>query len=77
MRRMQLWWGIYPVQYEHEVENVDDLVWEAVRAVYEKGFLAEDKDIVFTSGVRHIPGRTNVIGVFHVKDLIQLPKSRY
>jgi pyruvate kinase len=77
MRRMQLWWGIYPVQYEHEVENVDDLVWEAVRAVYEKGLLNEDKDIVFTSGVRHIPGRTNVIGVFHVKDLIHLPKSRY
>lgn len=77
MRRMQLWWGIHPVQYEHEVENVDDLVWEAVTAVYEKGLLDEGKDIVFTSGVRHIPGRTNVIGVFHVKDLIQLPKSRY
>jgi len=77
MRKMQLWWGVHPVQYEQEVENVDDLVWEAVTVVYDKGLLDENKDVVFTSGVKHIPGRTNVLGVFHVRDLIQLPKSRY
>jgi pyruvate kinase len=77
LRRMRLWWGVHPVLYEHEVESVDDLVMEAVRVVHAKGLISEDKDVVFTSGVRHIPGRTNVVGLFHVNDLVQQPKARY
>ncbi|MHA2303171.1 MAG: pyruvate kinase [Candidatus Thorarchaeota archaeon] len=77
LRRLRLWWGVHPVLYEHEVDSVDDLVMEAVRVVHAKGLISEDKDVVFTSGVRHIPGRTNVVGLFHVNDLIQQPKARY
>jgi pyruvate kinase len=76
-RRLRLWWGVHPVLYEHEVDSVDDLVMEAVRTVHAQGLISEDKDVVFTSGVRHIPGRTNVVGLFHVSDLIQQPKARY
>jgi hypothetical protein len=38
--------------------------------VYDKGYIERGKDIVFTSGVQMIPGRTNVVGVFHVNDLV-------
>ncbi|MFW9979865.1 MAG: pyruvate kinase, partial [Candidatus Thorarchaeota archaeon] len=70
MRRLRLLWGVHSVYYTENVDNVDDLVKESVRAVYKKGFLHEDKDVVFTSGTRHIKGRTNIMGIFHVKDLI-------
>ncbi|MFX1273149.1 MAG: pyruvate kinase [Promethearchaeota archaeon] len=77
LRRLRLWWGVHPILYEHEVDSVDDLVMESVRTVHAQGLISEDKDVVFTSGVRYIPGRTNVVGLFHVGDLIQQPKARY
>ena len=77
MRRMRLWWGVQPILYKQEVESVDDLVMETVRAVHARGLIEEGKDVVFTSGVRHIPGRTNVVGLFHVRDLVEQPISRY
>ncbi len=70
MRRLRLLWGVHPIRYERTVDDVDDLVKESIRAVYAKGHLGDDKDIVFTSGIRHIPGRTNIIGIFHVRDFI-------
>jgi pyruvate kinase len=71
MRRMRLLWGVHPIMYHQDVDNVDDLARESVRAVFKKGYISEDKDIVFTSGIRDIPGRTNIMGVFHVKDLLE------
>lgn len=70
IRRMRLLWGVHPVQYKQDLDNVDDLVQQAVRRVHKEGLVSEDKDVVFTSGIRHIPHRTNVCGVFHVRDLI-------
>ncbi|TXT54891.1 MAG: Pyruvate kinase [Candidatus Thorarchaeota archaeon] len=70
MRRLRLLWGVHSVKYEQDLDSVDDLVKEAVRTVFHQGLLDIGKDIVFTSGVKHIPGRTNVVGIFHVKDLV-------
>lgn len=70
LRKLRLLWGVEPIQFEHDIDNVDDLVQESVRIVLKKGFISREKDIVFTSGVRHIPGRTNVMGVFHIKDVV-------
>ncbi|MEM2142390.1 MAG: pyruvate kinase [Candidatus Thorarchaeota archaeon] len=75
MRKMRLLWGVFPVDYSYDQENVDDLIRESVRAVYERGLVGIESDIVFTSGVRHIPGRTNLVGVFHVRDLVGLSTS--
>lgn len=77
VRRLRLWWGVHPVQHKQDIDSVDDLVMESVRVVHDRELIDIDKDIVFTSGVRHIPGRTNVVGVFHVRDLVQIPRSRY
>ncbi len=70
MRQLRLLWGVHPVQFEHDIEHVDDLVREAVKLVHQEGHVSDQKDIVFTSGVRMIRGRTNLLGVFHVEDLL-------
>jgi pyruvate kinase len=71
VRKLRLLWGVHPVQYYQDIDNVDDIIREAVRTVQSRGLIGSDKDIVFTSGIRHIPGRTNLVGVFHVRDLIE------
>ncbi|NWF95443.1 MAG: pyruvate kinase [Candidatus Thorarchaeota archaeon] len=71
MRKMRLLWGVFPVRYDLEHDSVDDLVKESVRAVCAKGLIDSSKDIVFTSGTKYTPGRTNVLGVFHVRDLLK------
>ncbi len=70
VRRCRLLWGVHPVHYEQDIDNVDDLVKETVRVIHSLGLVDITKDIVFTSGTRNIPGRTNVVAVFHVRDLI-------
>jgi pyruvate kinase len=70
IRRLRLLWGVHPIKYDQDLGSVDDLVREAVRVVHKQGFVSADKDIVFTSGIRHIPGRTNIVGIFHVEDLL-------
>jgi pyruvate kinase len=70
MRRLRLLWGVHPVKYEQEMDNVDDLIRDAVRAVHAEGLIDKNKDIIFTSGMRYIPGRTNIVGIFHVEDLL-------
>ena len=69
-RRLRLLWGVCPIKHEQHLDSVDDIVKESTQVVFDKGLVNKDEDIVFTSGVKMIPGRTNVVGVFHVKDLI-------
>ncbi|MGD9397359.1 MAG: pyruvate kinase [Candidatus Thorarchaeota archaeon] len=69
-RRLRLLWGVYPIRHEQHLDSVDDIVKESVQVVFDLGLIEKEKDIVFTSGVKMIPGRTNVVGVFHVRDLI-------
>jgi pyruvate kinase len=69
-RRLRLLWGVHAIRHEQELESVDDIVRESTRMLHELGFVSKDKDIVFTSGVKMMPGRTNVTGVFHVRDLV-------
>jgi pyruvate kinase len=70
-RRLRMLWGVHPIRHEQELESVDDIVRESTRMLYDQGFISKEKDIVFTSGVKMMPGRTNVTGLFHVRDLIQ------
>ncbi|MGY5860296.1 MAG: pyruvate kinase [Candidatus Thorarchaeota archaeon] len=69
-RQLRLLWGVHPITHEQLMVNVDDLVQSSTQIVYDQGLIDKDKDIVFTSGIQMIPGRTNVVGVFHVKDLV-------
>ena len=72
VRRLRLLWGVYPIQYYEDIDNVDDIIRESVRTIHKMGLISSEKDIVFTSGIRHIPGRTNLAGLFHVRDLIDV-----
>ena len=69
-RRLRLLWGVFPIKHEQHLDSVDDIVKESVQVVFDLGLIEKEKDIVFTSGVKMIPGRTNVVGVFHIRDLI-------
>jgi pyruvate kinase len=64
-------WGVHPVHYGKHIEYIDDQVRKAVRAIYAQGLISKDKDIVFTSGTKNIKGKTNIMGVFHVSDLLE------
>jgi pyruvate kinase len=70
-RRLRLLWGVCPLIREQHLDSVDIMVKESAQIVYDMGFISKEKDIVFTSGVKMIPGRTNVVGVFHVRDLVE------
>ncbi len=39
-------------------------------ATLAQGLISRGKDIVFTSGIKNIEGETNIVGVFHVGDLV-------
>lgn len=69
-RNLKLSWGVHPITHDQHLGNVDELVQASAQIVYDRGYISKDKDIVFTSGVQMIPGRTNVVGVFHVRDLV-------
>jgi pyruvate kinase len=70
-RMTRLLWGVHPITREQYIDNIDALIQTSTQLVYDLGYISKDKDIVFTSGVQMIPGRTNVVGVFHVKDLVE------
>jgi pyruvate kinase len=70
-RKARLLWGVHPITREQIIESMDDIIQTSTQLVYDLGYISKDRDIVFTSGVRMIPGRTNVVGVFHVRDLVQ------
>ncbi|TFH04264.1 MAG: pyruvate kinase, partial [Candidatus Thorarchaeota archaeon] len=69
-RNLKLSWGVHPITHDQHLGNVDELVQASAQIAYDRGYISKDKDIVFTSGVQMIPGRTNVVGVFHVRDLV-------
>ena len=71
MRKLRLLWGIYPIFFDKTLNDVDSLVQDSVRAVHAEGLLDDDKDVIFTSGTRLIPGRTNIVGLYHIRDLIR------
>ena len=70
-RKTRLLWGVNPITREQHIDNMDSLIQTSTQLVYDLGYISKNKDIVFTSGVQMIPGRTNVVGVFHVKDLVE------
>jgi len=69
-RRIRLLWGVCPLLHEQDLNSVDDMVKESTQVAFDRGLISKDKDIVFTSGTKMLPGRTNVVGVFHVRDLV-------
>ncbi len=70
-RKTRLLWGVNPITREQHIDSMDSLIQTSTQLVYDLGYISKNKDIVFTSGVQMIPGRTNVVGVFHVKDLVK------
>lgn len=66
-RRMQLSYGVYPLQTE-DVDNFDDMVKKAVRVALEQTIAAKGQRVVITAGVPFgTPGATNILRIAWVE----------
>jgi len=66
-RRMQLSYGVYPVQTE-DVDNFGDMVKKAVRVALEQTIAAKGQRVVITAGVPFgTPGATNILRIAWVE----------
>lgn len=62
-RRMQLSYGVYPVETE-DVDNFGDMVKKAVRVALEQSIAAKGQRVVITAGVPFgTPGATNILRI--------------
>lgn len=66
-RRMQLSYGVYPVQTE-DVDNFGDMVKKAVAQAQQQGIAAKGQRVVITAGVPFgTPGATNILRIAWVE----------
>ena len=66
-RRMQLSYGVYPVETE-DVDNFGDMVKKAVRVAQEQSIAAKGQRVVITAGVPFgTPGATNILRIAWVE----------
>ena len=66
-RRMQLSYGVYPVETE-DVDNFGDMVKKAVRVAEEQSIAAKGQRVVITAGVPFgTPGATNMLRIAFVR----------
>ncbi|MFN7114007.1 MAG: pyruvate kinase [Alphaproteobacteria bacterium] len=66
-RRMQLSYGVYPVETE-DVDNFGDMVKKAVRTALEQTIAAKGQRVVITAGVPFgTPGATNILRIAWVE----------
>ncbi|MFW9831148.1 MAG: pyruvate kinase [Candidatus Thorarchaeota archaeon] len=69
-RQLKLLWGTESLLIERH-ENMDKLLQIAVNRLYADGILKPDERIVVVRASALVPGKTNVLEVFTVKDVLQ------
>ena len=70
MRRMQLFWGVFPVQ-NRETTTTDELISSAMEKTRRKNFLTKGDICVMTAGIaarENTPYTTNMIRAFRVEE---------
>jgi pyruvate kinase len=70
LRQLKLLWGVESFLME-EIANTDQMLIAAVKRVIEKKVVVESDRIVVVSGSVLSPGKTNILGIFTVKDILQ------
>ncbi len=70
LRQLKLLWGVECLLMD-PVENTDQMLKEAVERVTEEQILTPEDRIIVVSGSVLSPGKTNILGVFTVKDILQ------
>ncbi|MFX1562157.1 MAG: pyruvate kinase [Promethearchaeota archaeon] len=70
LRQLKLLWGVECLLMD-EIANTDQMLIAAVKRVIEEKVVAKSDRIVVVSGSVLSPGKTNILGIFTVKDILQ------
>ncbi len=70
LRQLKLLWGVECLLMD-PVENTDQMLKEAVERVIEEKIVKPEERIIVVSGSVLSPGKTNILGVFTVRDILQ------
>ena len=70
LRQLKLLWGVECLLMD-PIENTDQMLKEAVERVTEEKIVKPEERIIVVSGSVLSPGKTNILGVFTVKDILQ------
>jgi pyruvate kinase len=71
-RQLRLLWGAETLLIK-QYENTDQMLTETVKRLVEEGTLTPDERFVVVRSSVSVPGKTNIIGIFTVKDLLSPP----
>ncbi|MFX1520388.1 MAG: pyruvate kinase [Promethearchaeota archaeon] len=72
MRRLKLLWGVYPLKKEIQTADASQMIYSALKAVYEENLLSKNDNVVIACGSVLVPGKTNLIGIYNIGDVLQL-----
>ncbi|MFX1564195.1 MAG: pyruvate kinase, partial [Promethearchaeota archaeon] len=70
LRQLNLLWGVECLIMD-EIANTDQMLIAAVKRVVEEKIVVESDRIVVVSGSVLSPGKTNILGIFTVNDILQ------
>ncbi len=75
MRQLALLWGVTPLTMKL-AQNTDALIYEAVSRAKEEALIEEEDTVVIVAGsLLGIPGKTNLLEIHKVKDVLQYHPS--
>jgi pyruvate kinase len=78
VRMMGLFWGVDPIIVDDHVSSTRDLIFHSIKSAYDKGMITRKEHVVVTAGSPfNIRGRTNLIEIHHVGEILDRGPSAY
>lgn len=74
-RQLRLLWGAETLLIK-QYENTDQMLTETVKRLVDEGTLTPDERFVVVRSSVSAPGKTNILGIFTVKDLLSPPAPK-
>jgi len=75
MRQLNLLWGVYPLKKDLPTDNTSDLIYTALKIVYEEKLVSKDDTVVVACGSVLVPGKTNLIGIYNISEVLKFQKK--
>ncbi len=71
LRQLQISWGVFPVFIKESFLDADDLIVHFIKHTYKKKMIEKEDMVVITAGYKLAKGTTNLLEIYHVKDVIK------
>ncbi len=68
-RQLRILWGVETLLVEH-YENTDELLQDTIKRLVKKKVIQKDDRFVVVQASQLVPGKTNLLGVFTVEDIL-------